>query len=73
MLFPLIGVGAQVSVQFGVVESLKKMMKKTFADNHGKLPSHFSFLCGFISGLPSAIIVVTSTLFSRLLTTPDLK
>jgi len=32
MLFPLIGVGAQVSVQFGFVETLKKIMKKRFAD-----------------------------------------
>jgi len=32
MLFPLLGVGAQVAVQFGFVETLKKMLKKSYAD-----------------------------------------
>ena len=32
MLMPLLGVGAQVSLQFGVVESLKKILKKKYGD-----------------------------------------
>lgn len=31
MLMPLIGVGAQVSLQFGTVETLKKIIKTKFA------------------------------------------
>jgi len=58
MLFPLIGVGAQVSVQFGFVETLKKMMKVNYADEHGLLHWKFSFLSGFACGIPSALIVV---------------
>jgi hypothetical protein len=58
MLFPLIGVGAQVSVQFGFVETLKKIMKKSYADEKGLLHWRYSFLSGLICGLPSAIIVV---------------
>ena len=58
MLFPLIGVGAQVSVQFAFVESLKKMLKVNFADKDGRLHEKYSFIAGFFSGIPSAIIVV---------------
>jgi hypothetical protein len=58
MLFPLLGVGAQVSVQFGFVESLKKLMKTRFADSQGNLHWQYSFYAGLISGLPSALIVV---------------
>ena len=58
MLFPLIGVGAQVSVQFGVVETLKKIMKKNYSDEQGNLHWKYSFLSGFICGLPSAILAV---------------
>lgn len=58
MLFPLLGVGAQVSVQFGFVESLKKIMKKTYADGNGNLHWKYSFLSGLLSGLPSALVVV---------------
>jgi len=31
MLMPLLGVGAQVSLQFGTVETLKKIIKTKFA------------------------------------------
>jgi solute carrier family 25 carnitine/acylcarnitine transporter 20/29 len=58
MLFPLIGVGAQVSVQFGFVETLKKIMKRRFADEHGQLHYQYSFLSGLLCGIPSAIVVV---------------
>jgi hypothetical protein len=59
MLFPLIGVGAQVSVQFGLVESLKKILKGNFADKNGNLAPHYSFFSGLVTGIPSAIIVVS--------------
>jgi len=58
MLFPLIGVGAQVSLQFGIVETLKKVMKNKYADAQGNLHWKYSFLCGLISGVASAIVVV---------------
>lgn len=71
MLFPLIGVGAQVSVQFGIVETLKKIMKRSFADSKGNLHAQYSFLSGFICGLPSALIVVSLVLSRPLSITPD--
>jgi hypothetical protein len=58
MLFPLLGVGAQVSVQFGFVESLKKLMKTKFADAKGNLHWQYSFYSGLICELPSALIVL---------------
>ena len=58
MLFPLIGVGAQVSVQFGVVETLKKIMKQRYGDASGNLHPVYSFYSGLISGIPSDILVV---------------
>lgn len=58
MLFPFIGVGAQVSVQFGLVETMKKTLRRNFADKNGNLGPEFSFLSGFVTGIPSAIIVV---------------
>jgi len=58
MLFPLIGVGAQVSLQFGIVETLKKVMKKKYGDAQGNLHYTYSFICGLISGVASAIVVV---------------
>lgn len=60
MLFPLLGVGAQVSVQFGFVESLKKIMKTSYAEPDGSLHWKYSFLSGLICGLPSALIVVNT-------------
>ena len=59
MLFPLLGVGAQVSVQFGFVETLKKLMKKQYADPEGNLHWRYSFYSGLLSGIPSALIVVS--------------
>jgi hypothetical protein len=58
MLFPLIGVGAQVSLQFGIVETLKKIMKKRYADSQGNLHWKYSFISGLLSGIPSALVVV---------------
>ena len=73
MLFPLIGVGAQVSVQFGIVESLKKMMKAKYADKDGVLAPKYSFIAGLISGVPSAIVVVNLVSFRLLSITQDLE
>jgi solute carrier family 25 carnitine/acylcarnitine transporter 20/29 len=70
MLFPLIGVGAQVSVQFGFVETLKKIMKKKYADPQGQLHWQYSFLSGFLCGIPSAIVVVLFLLSRPPSTTP---
>jgi hypothetical protein len=68
MLFPLLGVGAQVSVQFGFVETLKKIMKKSYADEQGNLHWKYSFVSGLLSGIPSALVVVNYILFRLLLT-----
>jgi hypothetical protein len=58
MLMPLLGVGAQVSLQFGVVESLKKIIKTKFGDAEGNLHWKYSVLSGSLAGLPSALVVV---------------
>jgi len=58
MLMPLLGVGLQVSVQFGIVETLKKTLKKKYADIDGNLDPNWSFLCGGVAGIFSGIIVV---------------
>ena len=71
MLFPLLGVGAQVSVQFGFVETLKKLMKKQYADPEGNLHWRYSFYSGLLSGIPSALIVVPPSLSRLLSTMPD--
>ena len=57
MLFPLLGVGAQVSVQFGFVETLKKILKQKYADEKGNLHWRYSFISGLFAGIPSALIV----------------
>lgn len=58
MMMPLLGVGFQVSVQFGIVETLKKMLKKKYANPDGTLDAKYSFLCGSVAGIFSGIIVV---------------
>jgi hypothetical protein len=73
MLFPLLGVGAQVSVQFGFVETLKKLMKTKYADSEGNLHYRYSFYSGLLCGLPSALIVVTTPLPRLPSTTPGSK
>ncbi len=67
MLFPLIGVGAQVSVQFGFVETLKKLMKTRYADSKGQLHWQYSFLSGLLCGIPSALVVVLTASYRLLL------
>lgn len=59
MLMPLLGVGVQVSVQFGIVETLKKVLKQKYADKNGVLAAKYSYLCGGIAGIFSGIILVT--------------
>ena len=63
---PLLGVGIQVSVQFGIVETLKKMLKKNYGNPDGTLDSSYSFLCGAAAGVFSGIIVVSYFLYLRL-------
>lgn len=58
MLMPLLGVGAQVALQFGIVESLKKIFKTKYADPEGNLHWKYSLLAGLFAGLPSALVVV---------------
>jgi hypothetical protein len=55
---PLLGVGLQVSVQFGIVETLKKIIKKKFGNPDGTLDSKYSFLSGAVAGIPSGLILV---------------
>lgn len=58
MLMPLLGVGLQVSVQFGIVETLKKIMKKNYGNPDGTLDARYTFLSGAVAGVFSGIIVV---------------
>ena len=55
---PLIGVGFQVSLQFGMVETLKKIMKKKYGDENGNLATPYIMLSGLISGIPSGTLQV---------------
>jgi hypothetical protein len=54
-----LGVGVQVSVQFGIVETLKKILKKNYGNPDGTLNPNYSFLCGAVAGVFSGFIVVT--------------
>ena len=65
MLMPLLGIGAEVALQFGMVETFKKMLKKDFADADGNLHFKYSFVCGTAVGFPSALIVVFDSVFRR--------
>jgi solute carrier family 25 carnitine/acylcarnitine transporter 20/29 len=58
MLMPLLGVGVQVSVQFGIVETMKKMLKKNYGNPDGTLDPNYTFLSGAVAGVFSGIIVV---------------
>lgn len=60
MLMPLLGVGLQVSVQFGIVETLKKILKNKYGNHDGTLDPKFSFVCGGVAGIFSGIILVFS-------------
>lgn len=70
MLMPLIGVGAQVSLQFGTVETLKKIIRTKFAEKDGSLHWKYSVLSGALSGIPSAIVVVLLLILRPCWTTP---
>ncbi len=67
MLMPLLGVGLQVSVQFGIVETLKKILKNKYANTDGTLDPKFSFICGGVAGIFSGIILVFYIFYIRLL------
>lgn len=58
MLMPLLGVGLQVSVQFGIVETLKKILKNKYSNPDGTLDPKYSFICGGVAGIFSGIILV---------------
>lgn len=73
MLMPLLGVGFQVSLQFAVVETLKKAMKAQFANEEGKLSLPIIMACGAIASIPSALTVVIHHICRLLLTMPDLE
>ena len=75
MLMPLLGVGVQVSVQFGIVETLKKVLKQKYADKNGILAAKYSYFCGGIAGIFSGIILVTllNYIFRHLWTMQDLE
>ena len=62
---PLLGVGIQVSVQFGVTETLKKFMRNHFADEDGKLSIPYIMLAGLLSGIPSGTIAVSNYFYSQ--------
>lgn len=72
---PLLGVGVQVSVQFGIVETLKKVLKQKYADKNGILAAKYSYFCGGIAGIFSGIILVTllNYIFRHLWTMQDLE
>ena len=59
MLMNLLGVGPQVSIQFGVVETLKKFLKRNYVQEGEDLPLNLILLCGFLAGVPSASVVVS--------------
>jgi hypothetical protein len=73
MLMTMFGIGAEVALQFGLVETLKKMLKKDYGDSEGNLHWKYSFLCGAAIGLPSALIVVINIVFRLSSTILDLE
>jgi solute carrier family 25 carnitine/acylcarnitine transporter 20/29 len=62
MLVNLLGVGPQVALQFGVVETLKKYIKRNIQPDKDKLSLPFVTLSGFVAGLPSALVLVVPIL-----------
>lgn len=60
-LSPLLGIGAQVALQFGTNELVKKLMfKLNFdeeeGDSSGPLPMNLILLSGIITGVPSSFV-----------------
>lgn len=61
-LSPLIGIGACVSIQFGVNEACKRILKKYRHSKNYANPNHLSLLqlasCGAIAGLANSIVSI---------------
>jgi solute carrier family 25 carnitine/acylcarnitine transporter 20/29 len=60
-LSPLLGIGAQVALQFGTNELVKKLMLKLNADEEldgtRSLPMNLILLSGIITGIPSSLVI----------------
>ena len=54
----LLGVGPQVALQFATVETLKKYFKRNYYKEGEELGLKHILMSGFITGLPSALVVV---------------
>lgn len=57
-LSPLIGVGFQVSVQFGLNEVCKRFLSKFKKRSEDLLPLHLVACSGFIAGIGSGLVAV---------------
>ena len=61
-LSPLVGIGACVSIQFGVNEACKRIVKNNKKKKNDPNPNHLSLLqlasCGAIAGLTNAIVSI---------------
>ena len=73
-LSPLLGIGAQVSLQFGSNELIKKLLFKIYGEflledeNQAKnLPISLVLASGLLTGIPSSLSVVIILAYKRLL------
>jgi solute carrier family 25 carnitine/acylcarnitine transporter 20/29 len=61
-LSPLIGIGACVSIQFGINEACKRIVKKYQRDKNYPNPNHLTLLqlasCGAVAGLVNAVVSI---------------
>jgi hypothetical protein len=61
-LSPLVGIGACVSIQFGVNEGCKRMLKKYKKNNKSDDLNHLSLLelasCGAVAGLANSVVSI---------------
>jgi solute carrier family 25 carnitine/acylcarnitine transporter 20/29 len=61
-LSPLVGIGACVSIQFGVNEACKRLLKRYQKDNKKNDPNHLSLFqlasCGAVAGLANAVVSI---------------
>ena len=60
-LSPLLGVGFQVSVQFGLNELCKRYFQKFKSDMETLLPIHLVAASGFVAGVGSGLVAVKSS------------
>lgn len=61
-LAPLVGIGTCVSIQFGVNEACKRILKKYKKNNGDKDPNHLTIFqlacCGAVAGLSNAVVSI---------------